>query len=113
MLFFGMFLTATGVAVLLYLGYLAVQVIHNPNAIQIVALLLEQLKNNEAVISGFLGAEKIDLHLSEALRLMLLMLLGVVVMSILASVAKTVFMSGLNMMKFAANPHDDTQHDAD
>lgn len=109
MLFFGIFLAGVGAVILLYLGFLVVQIVNNPADIQIVAVVLEQLKNNEAVISGFLGTEKIDIRLSESLRLALFVVLGALALFILAGVAQTLLRNGIAVMQFAAKKADATE----
>lgn len=109
MLFFGIFLAGVGAVILLYLGFLVVQIVNNPADIQIVAVVLEQLKNNEAVISGFLGTEKIDIRLSESLRLALFVVLGALALFILAGVAQTLLRNGIAVVQFAAKKADATE----
>lgn len=111
-LFFGMFLSIIGVLLLLYLGFLVVQIIHNPTEIPIVAVLLNQLKNNEAVISGFLGTEKIDIHLSEPLKFLLFLIFGAAALSICAGVAQVLLKNGIAVMQFAAKPSDDAEQES-
>lgn len=102
----GLALVIIGAFLLIYIGYLIFQVINHPEEIRIVEFLLEQVRLEEKVVFGVTGEQSFEVHWSESMRTVMFLFIGVMVVSVLASILKTLIGAGIQILRLAVGESD-------
>lgn len=106
----GLALVTGGIALLLYIGYTAFLVMTAPNDVPIVRYVLEHLATGDRIIYGHGGRDTFELNVTQPVRTVTLVFLGIMIFGILAGIAKAIITAGMQLVRFgseagAATPH--------
>lgn len=102
----GMALVGAGALLLCYVGYLVFQVINHPEEVRIVAFLLEQVRLEDKAIFGMAADQAFEVNWSQSLRTVMFIFIGVMVLSVLASILKTLIAAGVQILRLATGQPD-------
>ena len=102
----GLALVIIGAFLLIYIGYLVYQVINNPEEIRIVEFLLEQVRLEDKAIYGITADQAFEINWSESLRTVTFVFIGVLVISVLAGILKTLIGAGIQILRLAVGESD-------
>jgi hypothetical protein len=102
MLILGLLLAGAGGSILLYLGFVVLQVINSPEDIKIVELVLTHTKIDEVAVSVLFNDQHIEITLSQSVRIIIFLFLGVFILSALARILQVLLTSGISIIQFAA-----------
>lgn len=99
----GAVLVIGGVALLGYLGVVVFQIIDSPHQVPIVKLVIEHIRANEKMIYGHAGNDSFEFNLTEPARTVILLFFAVVLLAILAGIAKSIISAGINIIRFSGS----------
>lgn len=97
----GLALIIIGAFLLIYIGYLVYQIINHPEDVRIVAFLLEQVRLEDKAIFGMAADQAFEVNWSQSLRTVMFIFIGVMVLSVLASILKTLIAAGVQILRLA------------
>ncbi len=97
----GIAIVVVGGLVLFYLGVLIMDVINDPEEVKIIEFVLQQVKADEAIATGQFGNESFKVAISESFRLILFLFIGVLFLSVIAGIIRTIIGGGINIVKAA------------
>jgi len=103
----GMVLVGAGALLLCYVGYLVYQVINHPEQVRIVEFLLAQVRLEDKVIFGVAADQVFEVNWSQSMRTVMFVFLGVMMLSIMASILKTLIVAGIQILRLAAGQPED------
>ena len=96
---FGVLIVGVGGFLLIYLGIVVFQVIHNPEKVKIVEFVLRHIQIDDKAIFGSINHKPIEIYLSKSLRTMLFVFSGVVMFWALAGLVKAFISGGVKIIK--------------
>lgn len=102
MFLLGLLLTGFGCLILLYIGLLVVQMINNPLDLKIVTLILEQIKPDGPAIFGSFGDTVLDINISETVKLVIFVFLGLFLISAVSNIVHVLIKSGISIISAAS-----------
>lgn len=105
---FGAVLVIGGVVLLGYLGVVVFQIIDSPNQVPIMKLVLEHIREGDKFIYGQTVNGSFELNLTEPARTVILLFFAVVLLAILAGIAKTIISAGINIIRFSGSHAQET-----
>ena len=97
-LIFGVLLVVFGGVILFYLGYLVLQVINDPEELRVGQYILEQFKAGDLAFYGNLEEKRFTVHLSEPLKTVIFLFVGVLVLWVLARIVQSLISGGIKMI---------------
>lgn len=97
----GLILVICGSISLIYLAISVVQVIQSPEESGLVKWIVSTVGEKELVLSGHANENKFEIHASEPLQYLFLGLLGLVMLSILATIVNTLISGGIKLIMFS------------
>jgi hypothetical protein len=98
---FGVLIVCVGGFLLLYLGIMVFQVIHNPEKVKIVEFALRHIQIDDQAIFGSINHKPIEIYLSKSLKTILFVLSGVLMFWALAGIVKALISGGVKIIKIA------------
>ena len=96
----GSALVAAGGAVLIYLAVVCVQIINNPGEVELVKWLLASTEETGLIASGHINNNAFEIRLSDALQYLFLGVIGLTMVSILASVVSALISGGIKLVLY-------------
>lgn len=103
----GILLVGMGAVMLIYLGLMVIKVLNSPEEIRIVQFIQETVGIGDQVFSGNVGEQEIDVHLSESVRTVLFLILGVSLFGVLAGILKALISGGIELIRLASSPREE------
>ena len=100
---FGYLLIGLGAACLLYLAIIVFQIINSPEQVRLVEFILQYIPSGDRAAYGQIGQQTFELNLGQSVRTVLFLLIGAGILSIIASIAKTLVSSGIELLHMAGN----------
>lgn len=98
LLAFGVILVVFGGVILIYLGYLVLQVINDPENLRIGQYILEQFKAGDLAFYGNLEEKRFTVHLSDSMQTAVFLFVGVLVLWVLARIVQSLISGGIKMI---------------
>jgi hypothetical protein len=98
LLIVGAVLLLMGGMMLVLLVGIVIDVLRNPGDVALIALAMQGMQQSGVAVAGNLGAVDFSLHIDEPLRTLLLLVVCVWVLGALASILKSVVMTGKNLV---------------
>jgi Ca2+/H+ antiporter len=106
----GLALVSAGALLLCYVGFLVFQVINHPEDVRIVEFLLEQVRLEDKAIFGIAADQPFEINWSQSLRTVMFIFVGVMVLSVLASILKTLIVAGVQILRLATGQPERASH---
>lgn len=103
----GMILVGIGAVMLIYLGLMVIKVLNAPEEIRIVQFIQENTSVGDQLFSGHVGEQDIEVSLSEPVRTVLFLVLGVSIFGVLAGILKTLISGGIELIRLASSPREE------
>lgn len=97
----GISLIIAGVAVLLGLASVAIDVVKDPEGVALVKWLAEKTAGTELFLNGYVDKTQFGLTASPALQYIFLGLVGLILLNILAAIVRTLMSIGAQLLQFA------------
>ncbi len=101
LVWFGVLIVAVGGFLLLYLGIMVFQVIHNPEKVKVVEFVLRHIQIDDKAIFGSIGNKPVEIYLSRELKAVFFVFLGVLMFSALAGIVKALISGGVKIIRVA------------
>ncbi len=99
LLIVGAALLLMGGMMLVMLIGIVIDVLRNPDEVELIALAMQGMQQDGVAIAGNLGAVGFSLRIDEPLRTLLLLVVCVWVLGALASILKSVIITGKNLVE--------------
>ena len=103
----GILLVGMGAVMLIYLGLMVLKVLNTPEEVRIVQFIQETVGIGDQVLFGNVGEQEIDIHLSESVRTVLFLILGVSLFGVLAGILKALISGGIELIRLASSPREE------
>jgi hypothetical protein len=103
----GMILVGIGAVMLIYLGLMVIKVLNTPEEIRIVQFIQENTSVGDQLFSGHVGEQDIEISLSEPVRTVLFLVLGVSIFGVLAGILKALISGGIELIRLASSPREE------
>ena len=100
-LVFGVLLVVFGGVILFYLGYLALQVITDPEEVRVVEYILEQFKSGDLALYGNLEDKRYTIQLAEPLKTAIFLFIGALIVWVVARIVLTLVSGGIKMISLS------------
>jgi hypothetical protein len=100
-LVFGVLLVVFGGVILFYLGYLALQVITDPEKVRVAEYILEQFEAGDLALYGNLEDKRYTIHLAEPLKIAIFLFIGALIVWVVARIVLSLISGGIQMLSFA------------
>jgi len=102
----GLILVAMGAVLLIYLGLVVVKVLNTPEEVRIVQFVQEHVQAGERAFSGRIDDREFEVNLSESVRTVSFLLLGVTIFGVLASILRALISGGIELIRLASSPRE-------
>jgi hypothetical protein len=99
--FIGATLVLAGAISLVYLAISVIQVIQSPQESELVQWITSTAGNTDLVLSGHFDGKKFEVHATEAFQYLFLGIIGLAMLSILATVVNALVSGGIKLIMFA------------
>jgi len=99
--FFGVLLVGVGGFLLLYLGIMVFQAIHNPEKVKIVEFVLRYIQIDDKAIFGSLNHKPFEIYFSKSFKSVLFVISGVFMFWALAGIVKALISAGVKIIQLA------------
>lgn len=103
----GIVLVGIGAVMLIYLGLMVVKVLNAPEEIRVVQFIQEHTSVGERVLSGHVGEQEIEVNLSDPIRTVLFLFMGVGLFGVLAGILKALISGGIELIRLASSPREE------
>ena len=103
----GIALIIAGVAGLLGLAAMALDIIKNPEGVALVKWLAEKTAETELFLNGHIGEVQFELKTSPALQYVFLGIIGMILINILVSIVQGLLRIGAELIQFAGTQRPD------
>jgi hypothetical protein len=103
----GLLLLGIGAVMLIYLGLMVFKVLNEPEEVRIVQFIQETVSIGDQVFFGNVGEQEIEIHLSESVRTVLFLILGVSLLGVLAGILKVLISGGIELIRLASSPREE------
>lgn len=94
----GSVLVLCGVLLLLYLGIVVFQFVGQPDNVGLIKYLVAHLKLGDKAFYGAIGGTTFEMNFSETVRFVLYMIIGIMILSVLAGILRTLVASGVSII---------------
>lgn len=106
LLILGTVLILFGGALLVAIGLIVTEVISNPSEVKLLALIFEATEGDSKALYGNIGETQFAIGIDEPLRTLLFLVLAIWVLGALASILKTLVVTGKSLLS-EAKPKDE------
>jgi energy-coupling factor transporter transmembrane protein EcfT len=96
--FTGIGLVISGSVVLIYLATVAVNIIENPESVELVNWVLSKAKESTLVASGHLNENSFEVQFGDTLQFLFLGIIGLVMVSILVTLVSALVSGGVRLL---------------
>jgi ABC-type dipeptide/oligopeptide/nickel transport system permease component len=96
----GAAMVVAGSVTLIYLALLCIQIIRNPSEVELIKWLLAGTGKGGLIASGHLDNKTFEINFSDTLQHMVLGVIGLIMVSILASIINTLIAGGIKLIQF-------------
>ena len=100
-LVFGVLLVVFGGVILFYLGYLALQVINDPEEVRVVQYILDKFKAGDLALYGNLEDKRYTIQLAEPLKTAIFLFIGALIVWVVARIVLTLVSGGIKMISLS------------
>lgn len=96
----GVMLVLAGAISLTYLAASVIQVLQSPQESELVQWVTSTVGNNDLILSGNFDGKKFEVHATDVLQYLFLGIVGLVMLSILATVVNALVSGGIKLILF-------------
>ena len=97
----GFLLIIIGVVALLGLAMVAVEIVNNPEGVQLIQWLVEKAGESELFLRGHFDQVQFEIEASPVLQYIALGLIGLLLINIFAAIGRSLIMFGAQLIQFA------------
>lgn len=97
----GIVLIGLGTVSLFYLAMMVIDMIKAPDETMLIKWIITEVGKSDLIVSGFFSDLPFEMRSSDALQYIALGILGLIMVSILASIANNLISGGISLVTFA------------
>ncbi len=95
-----------GVVQLLYMGIVIYQVVQDPGNVGLVKYMMSHLNLDDPAVRGAVSNTPFEMTLGRPVRFMLYIIIGILTLSVLASILRTIVSAGVKILSLALTDPD-------